>query len=298
MNDTPSPPTDTERVARLVSLLTVTPTAPDLFQGARMPGAKGRVFGGQVVGQALAAATCTVAADRVPHSLHAYFMRGGDDDYPIDYRVHRDYDGRSFTTRRVEALQGGAPILTLTASFQTLEEGFTHQDCALPDVPPPEQVQTDREFLAGIEDQLLPAARAFLRRRGAIDLRPVDPVNPMDPTPREPMQRVWFRTAAPLPDDAALHRTVLAYVSDMMLLGTSIRPHGVHWLAGNAKAASLDHALWLHEPAFRVDEWLLYVTQSPWAGHGRGLNHGQIFDPAGRLVASVSQEGLIRRARG
>ncbi len=276
----------------LVALLDVEEIDTDLYRGARQPGGEGRVFGGQVIAQALQAAQRSTEAPRTAHSLHAYFMRPGDDRYPILYRVERDFEGRSFATRRVIAMQKGKPILNLACSFQTPEEGLHHQD-AMPDVPAPDTLTPERELLARLGDQVPAPLRAFLQRPRPIELRPVDPRQMLAPEPRDPTQAIWFRLVAPIGDDPALHRAVLAYASDFALLGTSTLPHGVNWLIDDMQTASLDHALWLHEP-FRADEWLLYTTDSPWAGHARGFNRGRIFSADGRLVASVAQEGLIR----
>ncbi len=276
----------------LVALLDVEEIDTDLYRGARKPGGEGRVFGGQVIAQALQAAQRSTEAPRTAHSLHAYFMRPGDERYPILYRVERDFEGRSFATRRVIAMQKGKPILNLACSFQTPEKGLHHQD-AMPDVPAPDTLTPERELLARLGDQVPAPLRAFLQRPRPIELRPVDPRQMLAPEPRDPTQAIWFRLVAPIGDDPALHRAVLAYASDFALLGTSTLPHGVNWLIDDMQTASLDHALWLHEP-FRADEWLLYTTDSPWAGHARGFNRGRIFSADGRLVASVAQEGLIR----
>ncbi|WP_267433663.1 acyl-CoA thioesterase II [Sphingomonas sp. GM_Shp_1] len=276
----------------LVALLDVEEIDTDLYRGARRPGGEGRVFGGQVIAQALQAAQRSTEAPRTAHSLHAYFMRPGDERYPIVYRVERDFEGRSFATRRVIAMQKGKPILNLACSFQTPEEGLHHQD-AMPDVPAPDTLTPERELLAALGDQIPAPLRAFLSRPRPIELRPVDPRQLLKPEPRAPSQSIWFRLVAPVGDDPALHRAILAYASDFALLGTSTLPHAVHWLIDDMQTASLDHALWLHEP-FRADEWLLYTTDSPWAGHARGFNRGRIFTSDGRLVASVAQEGLIR----
>ncbi|MDR6147113.1 acyl-CoA thioesterase-2 [Sphingomonas sp. SORGH_AS870] len=286
---TPSP----EALARgLVALLDVEEIDTDLYRGARRPGGEGRVFGGQVIAQALQAAQRSTDAPRAAHSLHAYFMRAGDERYPIIYRVERDFEGRSFATRRVIAMQKGKPILNLACSFQTPEDGLHHQD-AMPDVPMPDSLASERDLLASLGDRVPAPIRAFLSRPRPIELRPVDPRQLLQPEPREPTQAIWFRLVAPIGDDPTLHRAVLAYASDFALLGTSTLPHGVNWLIDNMQTASLDHALWLHEP-FRADQWLLYTTDSPWAGHARGFNRGRIFTAEGRLVASVAQEGLIR----
>jgi len=288
----PSAPSPEALARGLVALLDVEEIDTDLYRGARRPGGEGRVFGGQVIAQALQAAQRSTEAPRAAHSLHAYFMRAGDERYPIIYRVERDFEGRSFATRRVIAMQKGKPILNLACSFQTPEDGLHHQD-AMPDVPMPDSLASERDLLASLGDQVPAPIRAFLSRPRPIELRPVDPRQLLQPEPREPTQAIWFRLVAPIGDDPTLHRAVLAYASDFALLGTSTLPHGVNWLIDNMQTASLDHALWLHEP-FRADQWLLYTTDSPWAGHARGFNRGRIFTAEGRLVASVAQEGLIR----
>ena len=264
-------------VQGLRTLLDIETIDTDLYRGPRLPGGQGRVFGGQVIAQALVAAMRSVESGKVAHSLHAYFMRPGDEQLPIVFRVVRDFEGRSFATRRIIAMQKGEPILNMAASFQTPEEGFDHQ-ATMPDMPPPEGLPSERE-LAGRERAIIPDHMApFLLRPRAIEFHPIDPRSIADPEKRPPNAGCWFRAVAPVGDDPDLHRAMLAYASDMMLLGTSMRPHGVNWLNGNMQTASLDHALWLHEP-FRVDDWLLYVTDSPWAGHARGFNRGQDFFP-------------------
>jgi acyl-CoA thioesterase-2 len=279
--------------AGLVALLDVEEIDTDLYRGARQPGGRGRVFGGQVIAQALQSAQRSTEG-KDAHSLHAYFMRPGDEDHPIIFRVMRDFEGRSFATRRVVAMQQGRPILNMAASFQTPEEGLHHQD-AMPDVPPPDELASEHELRRRLADQIPEAYReTFLRRQSAIDIRPVDPRSWIEPAKRPPHGACWFRIVAPIGDDPQLHRAVLAYASDMALLGTSMLPHGVTWLMPQMQCASLDHALWIHEP-LRADDWLLYVTDSPWAGHARGMNRGTIFTRDGRLVASVAQEGLIRQ---
>ena len=288
----PSAPSPRNLADGLVALLDVEEIDTDLYRGGRRPGGEGRVFGGQVIAQALQAAQRSTDAPSVAHSLHAYFMRPGDERFPIIYRVQRDFDGRSFATRRVVAMQKGKPILNLACSFQTPEEGLHHQD-AMPDVPAPDALTSEREMGAALGDRMPAGLRAFLGRPRPIELRPVNPRQMLTPEPREPSQAIWFRLVAPIGDDPALHRAVLAYASDFALLGTSTLPHGVNALTADMQTASLDHALWLHEP-FRADAWLLYVTDSPWAGHARGFNRGRIFAADGRLVASVAQEGLIR----
>lgn len=289
-------PTPTELVAQLTTLLDVEEIDTDLYRGPRLPGGVGRVFGGQVIAQALQAAQRSVSGaeggDKIAHSLHAYFMRPGDENHPIIYRIVRDFEGRSFATRRIIAMQKGRPILNMAASFQLPAEGLHHQD-AMPDVPDPDALRSERELREQIRDQVPEKFRRFFLRARPIEIRPVNPRNWFAPDKIEPVQHSWFRVVAPLPDDLALHRAMLAYASDMTLLGTCLLPHGVSWMTGEVQTASLDHAIWLHEP-FRFDEWLLYTTDSPWAGHARGFNRGKIYARDGRLVASVAQEGLIR----
>ena len=298
MADVPERATTPEaQVQQLIELLTVEEIDTDLYRGARQPGGVGRVFGGQVIGQALQAAQRSVeggadGVSKAAHSLHAYFMRPGDEDHPIIYRVVRDFEGRSFANRRIIAMQKGKPILNMTASFQTPSDGLHHQD-AMPDVPMPEDLRSERELRGEIEDQVPEKMRRFFLRARPIEIRPVNPRNWFKPEKQPALQHSWFRVAAPLPDDPSLHRAMLAYATDMTLLGTCMMPHGVSWMQGNVQTASLDHAVWLHEP-FRFDDWLLYTTDSPWSGHARGFNRGQIFSRDGRLIASVTQEGLIR----
>ena len=289
MTDQPDP---TTLVADLIALLDVEEIDTDLYRGARAKGGVGRVFGGQVIAQALQAAQRSTEAPKIAHSLHAYFMRAGSEEHPIVYRVVRDFDGKSFATRRVIAMQRGQPILNLAASFQTPEEGYHHQD-TMPNVPAPETLPTEAELRARDAVNLPEKQRLAVTRPRPIEIRPVFPRKWFNPTPAEPIQHSWFRAVAPLPDDPALHRAVLSYASDMALLGTCMLPHGVNWTTPGFQSASLDHAVWLHEP-FRADDWLLYATDSPWTGHSRGFNRGRVYAADGRLVASVVQEGLIR----
>lgn len=288
MSDTPTP---AQLAADLVDLLDVEQLDTDLYRGKRQVGGVGRVFGGEVIAQALQAAQRSTEG-KPAHSLHAYFMRPGSEDHPTIYRVVRDFDGRSFATRRVIAMQQGQPILNMAASFQTPEEGLTHQG-AMPEVAPPEGLKSDAELRNDLIDQFDERHRAWLMRPRPIEIRPVTARNWFKPEKREPLQMSWFRICAPVGDDPALHRAILSYASDMALLGTSMLPHGIHWMTHKLQSASLDHAVWLHED-FRADDWLLYVTDSPWSGHARGFNRGQIFARDGRLVASVAQEGLMR----
>ena len=300
MNDSTPPE---KLVANLVNLLTVQPCGPDHFVGHPQDGGVGRVFGGQVIAQALQAAQLTAPEGMVAHSLHAYFLRGGKEGPPIDYTIARDFDGRSFANRRVVASQtedaASIPILNLTASFQRPEEGLEHQESRMPDVLPPEELKPDmklrEEFVAGLPD-ISDGQRAMMLRPRPIEMRTIDRLHWMNSEPKEPRAHSWFRTAAALPDDPAIHRAVIAYASDYTLLGTAALPHGLSWMRGEMNGASLDHTIWFHRPA-RADEWLLYVTDSPWSGGGRGFNRGSIFTRDGILVASVAQEGVIRRRK-
>ncbi len=294
MNDTAKPQ---ELVDALVRLLTVTPSDKDSVIGRPQTDGIGRVFGGQVIAQALQAAQASIEDDKVAHSLHAYFLRGGKEGPQIDYAIARDFDGRSFANRRVVARQEGTPILNLTASFQIAEEGMAHQDCTMPDIAPPEDLKSDmdqrRQFVDAMPDLSETQRRLMLRPR-PIEMRTIDRLHWMNSEPKAPHAHSWFKTVAPLPDDPALHRAVIAYASDYTLLGTAALPHGLSWMRGELIGASLDHAIWFHHPA-RADEWLLYCTESPWSGGGRGFNRGQIFNRDGTLVASVAQEGMMRR---
>ena len=268
----------------LLKLLDLELIEVDLFRGPAPDTNLQRVFGGQVAGQALVAAGRTVEAPRTVHSLHAYFLHPGDPTRSIVYEVDRTRDGRSFSTRRVQALQHGRPIFTMSASFQIPEEGLEHQ-VPMPEVPDPETL--DRP--PGPE----------LQRWSAIDLRfaGADTWTVDDPDPVAPGQWVWFRAAERVPDDPLLHVCVLAYASDLTLLSSTLRRHGVSRRSRDLQMASMDHAMWFHR-SFRADEWLLYDQFSPSASGARGLASGRIFARDGRLVASVMQEGLIRVRQG
>ncbi len=286
--------TPEQLVASLVRLLEARPQGDDRFLGKRKRGGVGRVFGGQVIAQALHAAEATVDPGRPAHSLHAYFLRGGSEDFEIDYTVERDFDGGSFSNRRVVASQQGRPILNLTASFQKREEGLHHVDTAMPDVPPPEELEPETAVRRRFAEQARPEARHHFLSERPVEMRAVEGRHWMNPNPAPPRSHSWFKTVAPLPNDPRIHRAVLAFASDMTLLGTCALPHGLSWARGEVMSASLDHAVWFHED-FRADEWLLYATDSPWSGGGRGFNRGRIFTRDGRLVASVAQEGMIRK---
>jgi acyl-CoA thioesterase-2 len=253
-----------------------------------------RVFGGQVLGQALVAATHTVEA-RVCHSLHAYFLRPGDPKMPILYEVDRARDGGSFTSRRVVAIQGGQQIFNMAVSFQVPEEGLEHQ-IDMPPAPDPDSLLSERQRRMEIASDMPDEARAWFLRERPIEIRAVDPPDRFKPGKRPPRQTVWIRATGALPDNPSLHQCVLAYASDMTLLDTCLLPHGYSVMSPNMQLASLDHAMWFHRP-FRADEWLLYVQDSPSASGARGFNRGTVYRRDGALVASVAQEGLIRVRR-
>ena len=281
----------------LLSTLDLSPAGnvggQDVFTGGSQPEPLGRVFGGQVAAQALVAAQRTVGGGRDVHSLHSYFLRPGDLTIPITFTVDRIHDGRSFATRRTQASQDGVPIFSMIASFQTPDEGLDHQVDMPSGLPDPEDVPSDAELLSAVDN---PVAQSWARR--PFDMRHVpSPVFFSVEGDHVAHQAVWLKATGPLPDDADLHRAALLYASDYTLLEPIYRRHGVAFVTPGLKAASLDHAMWWHRPA-RVDEWLLYVQESPNAVGGRGLSLGRIYDRAGTLVASVAQEGMVRVPRG
>ncbi|WP_132250670.1 acyl-CoA thioesterase II [Methylobacterium segetis] len=282
-------------VAELLDILDLERLEVDLFRGVSPQIGWPRVFGGQVVAQALVAATRTVPSTRPPHSLHAYFLLGGDPKVPIIYEVERIRDGRSFTTRRVKAVQHGRAIFAMSVSYHDVEEGYSHQ-ARMPEAPDPETLPDTRALLAaGGKGIPFPVAAYFARER-PIELKPVSIERYLVREPREPRCRVWLRAASPLPDDPAIHQAVLAYATDMTLLDATLIAHGRTVFDTDMQSASLDHALWFHRP-FRADDWLLYAQDSPAAEGARGFARGQIFSRAGELIASVAQEGLIRPRR-
>jgi acyl-CoA thioesterase-2 len=275
----------------LLDLLDLEQIEMNIFRGRSPEERQQRVFGGQVAGQALVAAGRTVPEDRHVHSLHAYFIRPGDPSVPLVYTVDRVRDGRSFTTRRVSAVQHGKVIFTLSASFQILEDGPSHQ-APMPDVPGPETLPTYRERL---EKVFGPMADEFHRRR-PVDLRHITPLSweaARDPSLTGPESKVWLRVDGELPDDPLLHVCLMTYASDMTLLDTVLLNHGLAWGDKKTMGASLDHAMWFHRP-FRADQWLLYAQDTPNASGARGLARGEVFTREGELVVSVVQEGLIR----
>ena len=275
----------------LLRLLELERIEDHIFRGESRDLGGERVFGGQVLGQALTAASYTVA-DREVHSLHAYFLVAGDVKAPIVYEVDVARDGKSFSNRRVVAIQHGRQIFNMTASFQVPEAGLEHQ-APMPDVPGPDGLADVREIPARTLAKVPEKMRRFLTHERPFDVRPVEPIQVLSPPRAPPLRHIWIKTIEPLPDDAHLHRNLLAYVSDYQLVATSTLPHGIHFADGTVQMASLDHAMWFHR-AFRIDEWLLYAMESPNASGGRGLARGQFFTRDGKLVASTAQEGLIR----
>jgi acyl-CoA thioesterase-2 len=284
----------TDPVSGLIAALDLTDTgartSEDIFTGISQWQPLGRVFGGQVLAQSLVAAMRTIGEGRAVHSMHGYFLRPGDVDKPITFSVDRIHDGRSFSTRRTQAYQDGQPILSMIASFQTADDGLEHQTDMPLDLPEPESLPSAAETLAGLDH---PVATNWANGR-AFDMRHVpSPIYFSVEGERVPHQAVWLKSLGPLPDDENLHRAALAYASDYSILEPIMRGHGVPWALPGLKAASLDHAMWFHRFG-RVDEWLLYVQESPSAGGGRGLSLGRIYSRDGVLLASVAQEGMVR----
>jgi acyl-CoA thioesterase II len=285
----------TSAVKELVEILDLEPLEVNLFRGRSPQSRWQRVFGGQVIGQALVAACRTVddVASRLPHSLHAYFLLGGDPKVPIIYEVDRIRDGRSFTTRNVKAIQHGHAIFSMAVSFHVAEGGLSHQ-ATMPDVPKPDAVPSETELKERIWQFLPEPVRRYYERERPIELRPVEFGRYLGEASEDGRFNVWIRATGRLPDEPAIHQCVLAYASDMMLLDAALIPHGRSVFSEDIMAASLDHALWFHRP-FRADEWLLYAQDSPNMANSLGLSRGLIFAADGRLVASVAQEGLLRQ---
>ncbi len=279
----------------LVDLLSLEAIEENLFRGRSQDLGFRQLYGGQVLGQSLSAASQTVEEARHVHSLHGYFLRPGDASMPVVYSVDRVRDGGSFSTRRVTAIQKGNPIFTCSASFQYDEEGFEHQ-AQMPDVVGPENLLSEVELAQMMSEHLPEHLREKLLCAKPIEVRPVTEKDPFNPKPGDPVKYVWFRADGSLPDAPALHKYLLAYASDFGLLTTSLMPHGKSVWHKDMQLASLDHALWFHQN-LRADEWLLYAMDSPWAGNGRGFSRGSIFNRAGQLVASSCQEGLIRHRK-
>ncbi len=276
----------------LLTLLTLEQIEEHKFRGASRDIGTPQVFGGQVLGQALYAAGQTVDSDRLPHSLHAYFLRRGDVQAPIVYEVDRARDGASFSNRRIVAIQHGRPIFNMAASFQKEEQGVEHQ-AEMPEVPGPDGLADRSDVDEAVLAQLHEKMRAYLTRKRPFMVRPVRQPDFLHPEKLEPVKHVWIRAVDNLPDDPVLHQILLVYVSDYELLGTATLPHGISFTSSKTKMASLDHAVWFHH-RFRIDEWLLFAFDSPVTSGARGLARCMVFTKDGKLVASSAQEGLIR----
>jgi acyl-CoA thioesterase-2 len=267
------------------------PVETDLFRSSAMPGAQGRCFGGQLVAQAFNAAQRTIDG-KVAHNLHAHFLRPGSEADALILRVEREFDGRSFATRRVVAMQNNEPLLILTASFHRLEPGLAYA-AAMPSVPDPETLLPLDGLARQYGNDITDVARAYLERRSAFEMRPVGYPSFLQQGKDVPVSHTWFRLRAPIAADDGLQRVMLAYVSDYALLSSALIPHGINMFETSMQTASLDHAMWFHDEA-PLDDWLLYATDSNWAGRGRGRATGAIYTRDGRLIASTAQEGLIR----
>jgi acyl-CoA thioesterase-2 len=281
-----------DAIETLLALLDLEPLEVNIYRGNNRDLGTGRVFGGQVFAQALVAAQRTVEDARVAHSAHGYFILPGDLAAPIVYFVDRLRDGKSFTTRRVTAIQHGQAIFNLSASFQVAEPGFEHH-AAMPDVPDPDALAPELSLIREMAHQIPESLRPVLTQDRPIDWRPVKPADPFTADKGDPVRRTWFRVLGRLPDAPWIHQAVLAYASDYGLLPTALQPHGVPFRAPELQIASLDHSVWLHRD-FRADEWLLYSMDSPVAAGARGFVRGSIYTRSGELVASVAQEGLLR----
>ncbi|MDJ0781571.1 MAG: acyl-CoA thioesterase II [Desulfosarcinaceae bacterium] len=276
----------------LLTLLKLEKIEENIFRGQSQDLGFGNVFGGQVLGQALSAASQTVPPERSAHSLHAYFMRGGDATQPIVYQVDVMRDGKSFSTRRTVAIQKGRPIFFMSVSFQKHETGFSHQD-EMPAVPDPESIESELAMAQRLKEKIPVTLREKILCTKPIEIRPIDPINPFDPVKKPPHRYAWIKADGELPAEVSTHRYLLAYASDFGLVSTALYPHGHTFWEPEMQVASLDHAMWFHRD-FRFDEWLLYEMRSPNACGARGLINGRVFTRDGRLVASTAQEGLIR----
>ncbi len=283
-------------VETLIDILDLERIEQNLYRGESPDVGWQRVFGGQVIGQALVAAQNTVEEGRVVHSLHGYFMRPGDPSVPIVYDVDRIRDGRSFTTRRVVAIQHGKAIFSMSASFQIIEEGLEHY-LEMPDIAQPEDLPSEKQLADQFIDHAPEGVRKYWQRERPIELRPINLEHYISDKKLEPKQNIWFRATGKLPDVATLQQAVLAYASDMTLLDTSLFAHGRAVFDSKLQVASLDHAMWFHRP-MNMEEWHLYSQDSPNSSGARGFTRGSIYSRDGRLIASVAQEGLIRERDG
>ncbi|KPA52560.1 acyl-CoA thioesterase II [Photobacterium lucens] len=277
----------------LLNLLQLEQLELDLFRGQSENLGLPQVYGGQVIGQSLSAAKQTVEKERFLHSFHSYFLRPGNPEKPIIYDVEKLRDGKSFSTRRVKAIQNGEPIFFLTASYQANEVGFDHQS-TMPNVAGPEGLASESQLVDAIKQYLPPKIVETFGKKRPFEVRPVTVVNPLMPTATEPKQYLWIKANGTMPDDLSIHHYMLAYASDWGFLVTALQPHGVTLFSPKMQVATIDHAMWFHRP-FKMDEWLLYAIDSPSASGSRGIVRGEIYNQKGELVASAVQEGLIRQ---
>jgi len=276
----------------LLGQLTLETIEEGLYRGQSQDLGFGAVFGGQVMGQALSAAKETVEQDRKVHSFHSYFLRPGDVNKPIIYDVEKIRDGGSVTTRRIKAIQHGKPIFYMTASYQVDRDGYDHQD-AMPDVPPPEELMSEQDHILANRDDLPESIRAKFVCERPIEMRPVHYLNPQSEDVSEPVRYVWFKANGVMPDDARIHKYLLAYASDFNFLPTALQPHGKGFMSPNMQVVTIDHSMWFHRD-FRMDDWLLYAVDSSSASGSRGMVRGRFFTRDGKMVATSMQEGLIR----
>jgi acyl-CoA thioesterase-2 len=282
-----------KQLDELLTLLQLEQIERELFRGQSENLGLPQVYGGQVIGQSLSAAQQTVDPERHLHSFHSYFLLPGNPEKPIIYDVETLRDGRSFSTRRVKAIQNGRPIFYLTASYQADEQGFEHQ-ATMPNVVGPESLASESDLVESVAQYLPPKIVEMFGNKRPIEVRPVTVINPLKPTIAEPKQYLWIKTNGEMPDELSIHQYMLAYASDWGFLTTSLHPHGVTLFSPNMQVATIDHSMWFHRP-FKVDEWLLYVIESPSASGSRGIVRGEIYNQQGQLVASAVQEGLIRQ---
>lgn len=284
-----------QALKKLLDLLFLEKIEEGIFRGQSEDLGLRQVFGGQVVGQAIYAAKQTVPAERAVHSFHSYFLRPGDSSKPIIYDVETLRDGNSFSARRVSAIQNGKPIFYMTASFQSPEEGFEHQN-TMPDAPPPEGLMSETDIARQFAQMIPEKVREKFIGHQPIEMRPVKCHNPLQGSVEEPNRYVWFRANGTMPDDLQVHQYLLGYASDFNFLPTALQPHGIGFLEPGVQIATIDHSMWFHRP-FRLDDWLLYAVESTSASGARGFVRGQIYDREGILVASTVQEGVIRMHR-
>ena len=279
---------------KLASLLQLERIEQSLFRGQSWDLGFRALFGGQVMGQAIAAAQNTLPEGRVCHSFHSYFILPGDANIPVVYDVENIRDGRSFSTRRVTAIQHGKTIFHLTASFQHPEKGLAHQHADMPNVPPPDEVESDLTFFESSLNEISERMREAIVYHKPLDMRTVQTIDPRKPVKSEPKRYIWMKAQEVLNGSVNLNQAMLAYASDYHFLATSLQPHGISVRNKQLRMATIDHAMWFHHP-FHFDEWLLYSTESPFSGGARGMVRGQFFNQQGVLVASTMQEGLMRK---